>query len=227
VRISSLGALYYYKKVGDLTELERFKKAEKYLLLGREDSAQYNLLALIYLSYPEEFNMTKKDAYFKSYGLFCAAYAEKGIDNNLRQIALDNMHENLKILDLDDDYKDINNKNKIDQSITKIKSNTAEFSTKIDSEKKETQSFELIIEEKMKADFQRYLENNPKLETEIIPELLGNPCQLKGSGKPEVLIGNYRGCFSRRINQKDRIIYRVEPGKVIILEFGGHYKLSK
>ncbi len=32
----------------------------------------------------------------------------------------------------------------------------------------------------------------------------------KGLGKPEPLKGNYSGCWSRRITQEHRLIYRVE-----------------
>lgn len=31
----------------------------------------------------------------------------------------------------------------------------------------------------------------------------------KGTGKPEPLRGSYRGWWSRRINQQDRLVYRV------------------
>ena len=44
-----------------------------------------------------------------------------------------------------------------------------------------------------------------------------------GIGKPEPLIGNLHGYWSRRIDEANRIVYRVESNKLIIAQCGGHY----
>ena len=50
----------------------------------------------------------------------------------------------------------------------------------------------------------------------------------EGIGKPEPLKHNLTGCWSRRINQEHRIIYRVTEEKTIeilnILSLKGHYE---
>lgn len=44
-----------------------------------------------------------------------------------------------------------------------------------------------------------------------------------GIGKPEPLIGNLSGFWSRRINDKDRLIYRIDDDNVYILSCRYHY----
>ena len=44
-----------------------------------------------------------------------------------------------------------------------------------------------------------------------------------GIGKPEPLKGNKQGYWSRRIDDANRIIYKVERGQLIIAQCGGHY----
>lgn len=46
----------------------------------------------------------------------------------------------------------------------------------------------------------------------------------KGTGSPEPLKGNMKGCFSRRINEKDRLVYHILDGDVVeIISCKGHY----
>lgn len=45
----------------------------------------------------------------------------------------------------------------------------------------------------------------------------------KGIGKPESLSGNLAGFWSRRINDKDRLIYKIEDDRIIILACRYHY----
>ena len=51
--------------------------------------------------------------------------------------------------------------------------------------------------------------------------LRGDPT--KGLGKPEALKHNLSGLWSRRISQKDRLIYRFDEGAIYIFAIGGHY----
>lgn len=60
-----------------------------------------------------------------------------------------------------------------------------------------------------------------------IADLLEDVCNspFSGRGKPEQLKYGLSGCWSRRINQKDRLVYRVdeEQGTVIVISVRGHY----
>jgi len=44
-----------------------------------------------------------------------------------------------------------------------------------------------------------------------------------GIGKPEPLKNNLSGWWSRRINEEDRLVYRIKNGVVEILMCKGHY----
>jgi toxin YoeB len=45
-----------------------------------------------------------------------------------------------------------------------------------------------------------------------------------GIGKPEPLIGNLQGYWSRRIDEANRIVYKAEKNQLIIVQCGGHYE---
>jgi len=49
----------------------------------------------------------------------------------------------------------------------------------------------------------------------------GDPAQ--GIGKPEQLEHNLQGLWSRRLSQKDRVIYRFDEEAIYIFAIGGHY----
>lgn len=57
----------------------------------------------------------------------------------------------------------------------------------------------------------------------IFEELRLHPYE--GTGKPEPLVGNYAGYWSRRINQKDRLVYCVKDAivTVTVVQVGRHY----
>ena len=46
---------------------------------------------------------------------------------------------------------------------------------------------------------------------------------MNGIGDPEALKGNLQGYFSRRINEKDRLVYRIENNQLLIAQCRGHY----
>ncbi len=50
----------------------------------------------------------------------------------------------------------------------------------------------------------------------------GNPTQ--GLGKPEPLRHSLSGLWSRRLSQKDRLIYRFDNERIYIFAIGGHYE---
>lgn len=46
---------------------------------------------------------------------------------------------------------------------------------------------------------------------------------MEGIGKPEPLTGDLQGEYSRRINDKDRLVYQMENGRIYIAHCRGHY----
>lgn len=50
-----------------------------------------------------------------------------------------------------------------------------------------------------------------------------DPDPSTGIGKPEPLKHNLSGLWSRRISQKDRLIYRFDDKSIYIFAIGGHY----
>ena len=56
----------------------------------------------------------------------------------------------------------------------------------------------------------------------IIEECQRDP--FKGIGKPEPLKGDLKGYWSRRINDEDRIVYKVTEDFIIIRSMKEHYK---
>jgi toxin YoeB len=56
---------------------------------------------------------------------------------------------------------------------------------------------------------------------ELINDIQKNPFQ--GLGKPEPLKNDYRGYWSRRINDEHRLIYKVSDNFIEIIACYGHY----
>ena len=55
----------------------------------------------------------------------------------------------------------------------------------------------------------------------LIKEMQRSP--FEGIGKPEPLRGNLSGFWSRRMDDANRIVYRVEGDELTIAQCGGHY----
>lgn len=55
----------------------------------------------------------------------------------------------------------------------------------------------------------------------LIKEMQRDP--FNGTGKPEPLKGNLSGFWSRRIDEKNRIVYYEEAGDIFIVACRGHY----
>ena len=49
----------------------------------------------------------------------------------------------------------------------------------------------------------------------------GNPA--KGTGKPEPLKHGLSGLWSRRLSQRDRLVYRFDDESIYVMAVGGHY----
>ncbi len=56
---------------------------------------------------------------------------------------------------------------------------------------------------------------------ELLREIQRTP--FAGKGEPEMLRGNRSGLWSRRINQKDRLVYEVENNMIMVLQCKNHY----
>jgi len=50
-----------------------------------------------------------------------------------------------------------------------------------------------------------------------------NRSPFEGIGKPELLKDNMQGYWSRRIDEGNRIVYKVEKEQIVIVQCGGHY----
>lgn len=71
-----------------------------------------------------------------------------------------------------------------------------------------------------------YYVNNDKKTIKKINELLKDIERNganNGIGKPEALTGNLSGFYSRRINDIDRLVYKVENNTIVILSCRYHY----
>lgn len=66
--------------------------------------------------------------------------------------------------------------------------------------------------------------NNKRLARKIndlLKDIARNP--KSGLGKPEALKGDLSGYYSRRIDEKNRLIYRFDDERVEIVQVGQHY----
>ena len=55
----------------------------------------------------------------------------------------------------------------------------------------------------------------------LIKDIQRNP--FEGIGKPEPLKGSYQGWWSRRIDEANRIVYKVEDSQIVIAQSRTHY----
>jgi toxin YoeB len=76
----------------------------------------------------------------------------------------------------------------------------------------------LVYEELRRKDAKQH-----RILCRLLKEMLrGDPAQ--GTGKPEPLKYQLSGLWSRRLSQKDRLIYRFNDEAIYILAIGGHYE---
>ncbi len=78
-----------------------------------------------------------------------------------------------------------------------------------------------------KRSWQEYIQwqEEDKKTLKKINSLLKEICRdpFEGVGKPEPLVGNFAGLWSRRINSKDRLIYDVKDGEIYVVSLKSHY----
>ncbi len=75
------------------------------------------------------------------------------------------------------------------------------------------------------SDYLNWLETDKKLFikiTNLIHEASRNPGI--GTGKPELLKHHYKGCWSRRITEEHRLVYKVTENAIEIISCRYHYQ---
>lgn len=87
--------------------------------------------------------------------------------------------------------------------------------------------YKLIFSEEAEHDIQRLKRSEPqafKKLMKLLLELQEHP--VTGTGKPEMLVGNRSGQWSRRISGRHRLIYCIEEEivTVLVLSAYGHYE---
>ena len=70
--------------------------------------------------------------------------------------------------------------------------------------------------------FQTQDKKTLKKINELIKDIERNGA-LNGISKPEKLTNNLTGLYSRGINDKDRLVYKIENDFIVILQCKGHY----
>ncbi|MGB7413147.1 MAG: Txe/YoeB family addiction module toxin [Thermosynechococcaceae cyanobacterium] len=83
----------------------------------------------------------------------------------------------------------------------------------------------LVFEGDTWSAYEKLREKDKKMHKnlcKILKEMLrGDPSS--GIGKPEPLKHNLSGFWSRRLSQKDRIIYKFDRDYIYVFAIGGHY----
>jgi len=83
----------------------------------------------------------------------------------------------------------------------------------------------LIFEGKTWLTYEQLREKDKKLHKalcKVLKEMLRSDPS-SGLGKPELLKHNLSGLWSKRISQKDRLIYKFDNEYIYIFAIGGHY----
>jgi toxin YoeB len=87
----------------------------------------------------------------------------------------------------------------------------------------------LVFEGDTWSAYEKLRQNDKKLHDnlcKILKEMLRNDPRT-GIGKPEPLKHNLSGFWSRRLSQRDRIIYKFDSNYIYIFAIGGHYEKFK
>ncbi len=84
----------------------------------------------------------------------------------------------------------------------------------------------LVFEGRTWETYEELREKDKKLHKalcKLLKEMLRDDPS-KGLGKPEQLGHNLTGFWSRRVSQKDRLIYKFDEKSIYIFAIGGHYE---
>jgi len=82
-----------------------------------------------------------------------------------------------------------------------------------------------VISSNFQADLRYWIETDRKAALrvlDLINAILADP--FNGIGKPEPLKHELAGCWSRRITQEHRLVYRVTPNHIYFLQARYHYE---
>lgn len=82
----------------------------------------------------------------------------------------------------------------------------------------------IIFELKAFEQYQEWIKTDKKVSiriSDLIIEAAKNP--FTGRGKPEPLKGNWKGYWSRRIDDEHRLVYKITDDTIIIALCYGHY----
>jgi toxin YoeB len=85
----------------------------------------------------------------------------------------------------------------------------------------------LVFEGNTWQEYEKLREQDKRLHKalcKVLKEMIRSEDLSKGIGKPEPLKHNLSGLWSRRISQKDRLIYRFDDNAIYIFAIGGHYQ---
>ncbi|GAB4373190.1 MAG: Txe/YoeB family addiction module toxin [Bryobacter sp.] len=83
---------------------------------------------------------------------------------------------------------------------------------------------EAIFQKEFLEDFRYWVENDRRVALrvlDLVEAVLREP--FSGAGKPEALKHELAGCWSRRITQEHRLVYRVERAATYFLQARYHY----
>jgi toxin YoeB len=83
---------------------------------------------------------------------------------------------------------------------------------------------EAVFQPEFRQDLRYWIENDRKVALrtfELVESVLRDP--FTGIGKPEPLKYALAGCWSRRITQEHRLVYRVSANRIDFLQARYHY----
>jgi toxin YoeB len=82
-----------------------------------------------------------------------------------------------------------------------------------------------VVSTHFREDLRHWIETDRKTALrvlELMAAILADPFQ--GIGKPEPMRYDFAGCWSRRINQEHRIVYRVLADRIEFVQARYHYQ---
>ena len=87
----------------------------------------------------------------------------------------------------------------------------------------------VLFEGRTWLDYEALREKDPKLHKSLRNQIkeMTRSDPSTGTGKPEKLKHEFSGLWSRRISQKDRLVYKFDDTCIYIFSIGGHYDLFK
>ena len=85
---------------------------------------------------------------------------------------------------------------------------------------------EIILLKKAQLDIDFWKKSGNKIIQKKIYKLLQNISEtpFNGIGKPEALLHDLSGFWSRRITDEHRLVYEVETNRIIVYSLKGHYE---